>query len=55
VTAALTPSSLAGGAGVSTLTLTLGNKPALGTFIITVTATSGMIVHTSTITLIITK
>jgi uncharacterized membrane protein len=55
VTAVLTPSSLAGGAGVSTLTLTLGNKPALGTFIITVNATSGMIVHTSAITLIITK
>jgi len=55
VTAALTPSSLAGGAGVSTLTLTLGNKPALGTFVITVTATSGMIVHTSAITLIIAK
>jgi hypothetical protein len=55
VTATLTPSSLTAGAGVSTLTLTLGNKPALGTFSITVTATSGSIVHTSTIILTITK
>lgn len=55
VTATLTPSSLAGGAGVSTLTLTVSNKPALGTFIISVTATSGMITHATTIILIITK
>ena len=55
VTATLTPSSLSGGVGVSTLTLTLGNKPALGTFTITVTARSGMLVHTTNITLIITK
>ncbi len=55
VSATLIPANLQPGGGTSTLTLTVSKNPLLGTFNLVVTATSGSVVHTTTIVLTIAK
>jgi uncharacterized membrane protein len=57
ITVTITPTSLAttGGVASATLTISTSLKPTLGTFTVLVTVSSGSLVHTVSVTLIVTK
>jgi subtilisin len=55
LSAAFSPSSLAGGSGLSTLTVTTDSTTNVGTYTVAVTGTSGSLTHSATVTVTVVK